>query len=477
MSMHDVEDFAEQMVCLVDESNISNKEKIDLIHNIYQFHDSWDTGFTKLRVYNILIKTGYFRLFDPHEHPDYEKYKDFFDDLPNSNEMYIYEDPIAGYSEDAKLTSYWFDYAYDSETDKEFPLNKMCCEAGSPVWAYFEGADKAPKNMSLFSLFYRLTEFAAENEDVYAMGELYLIMIYGFNELDGSNEEDIKCIEKMKPILLRDGVMVALKELYLDRYIGSREEFKGMNESESVMQLMYEWFDYYFEWKKELTASGDSDRIAGKEEPRAPSEFYALLLNGEIDPYFEAVKNYNMKEIKIELKGLQSGFRFTYPNITLEGHEKIISYDVSQTEDENIKLFVAGYKEWYENKTNVNYYIDKARESLNVNQDVTTAFYYIHTGLKLDPSNATLKLYKIHSFLNYLNIRENNALLKHLEVLNEIFEKGLDIPELKAFAYYLKAVVLYRLDEKDASKAEMKKAVEFNPDYVLTYERYFGKEK
>ena len=64
MSMHDVEDFAEQMVHLVDESNISNREKINLIHNIYQFHDSWDTGFTKLRVYNILIKTGYFRLFE-----------------------------------------------------------------------------------------------------------------------------------------------------------------------------------------------------------------------------------------------------------------------------------------------------------------------------------------------------------------------------------------------------------------------------
>jgi hypothetical protein len=236
--MHEIEGFAEQMIHLVDESNISDKEKIDLIHNIYQFHDAWDTGFTKLRVYNILIKTGYFRLFDPQEHPDYEKYKDFFDGLPNSKGMYVYEDPIAGYSKDAKLTSYWFSHAYDSETDKEFPLNKMCCEAGSPVWNYFEGADKAPKNMSLIPLFCRLTELAAENNDIYSMGELYFIMLYGFLEFDGSNEEEIKCIEKMKPILLKDEVMVVLEELYLGHYIGSRENLEGMEEYESVPQWM-----------------------------------------------------------------------------------------------------------------------------------------------------------------------------------------------------------------------------------------------
>ena len=236
--MHEIEGFAEQMVHLIDESSINNKEKIDLIHNIYQFHDAWDTGFTKLRVYNILIKTGYFRLFDPREHPDYEKYKDFFDGLLNSDGMYVYEDPIAGYSKDAKLTSYWFSHAYDSETDKEFPLNKMCCEAGSPVWAYFEGADKAPENMSLIPLFCRLTELAAENNDIYSMGELYFIMLYGFLEFDGSNEEEIKCIEKMKPILLKDEVMVVLEELYLGHYIGSRENLEGMEEYESVPQLI-----------------------------------------------------------------------------------------------------------------------------------------------------------------------------------------------------------------------------------------------
>jgi hypothetical protein len=247
--MHDVEDFAEHMVWLVDESNISDKEKIDLIHNIYQFHNLWDTGFTKLRVYDILIKTGYFRLFDPHEHPDYEKYKNFFDNLSNSNERYktfIYEDPIAGYSKDAKLTSYWFDYGYDSKTDKDFPLNKMCCEAGSPVWAYFEGEDKAPKDIPIFPLFCRLAELAAENDDIFAKGELYAIMRYVF-ELKENDEEDAKCIEKMKPILLRDEVMDAVEELYLGNYIGTRKEFEGI---EPTPQLMYEWFDYYFDWKK-----------------------------------------------------------------------------------------------------------------------------------------------------------------------------------------------------------------------------------
>ena len=171
-----------------------------------------------------------------------------------------------------------------------------------------------------------------------------------------------------------------------------------------------------------------------------------------------------------------------YLNMTPEGREKIISYDVSQAENEDIKSFIADYKEWYENKENVNYYIDKARESLNVNQDVWTAQYYIREGLALDPANATLQLYKIYIYVNYVGSEytddeDGDTLLKYqLDVLNEILEKGLSSRDLKAFAYYLKAAVLYRLDEKDASKAEMKTAIEFNSFYATVYEQFFGKE-
>ena len=470
--MHDVESFAEQMVHLVDENEISNEEKIDLIHNIYKFHDSWDTGFTKLRVNNILIKTGYFRLFERHEHPDYEKYKDFFDGLPDSNEMYIYEDPIAGYSEDAKLTSYWFENSYDSDTEKEFPLNKMCCEAGSPVWAYFEGADKMPKDIPLISLFSRLAELAAEKNDIYAMGQLYFIMLYGFIEFDGNNEEEVKCVEKMKPVLFKDEVMATLKELYLDHSIGSREDFEEMDENESTAPFMREWFDYYFNWKEQQPASKDSGRRLFGEIQKMADDFRAKLLNGEIDEFF--------KEINMEFKNVRNLLMFNgiYANIMQEGHEKIISYDVSQAQNEETKSFVADYKEWYENKENVNYFIDKARECLNVNMDALSAQYYIREGLSLDPANTTLKLYEIYGYVNYIGIDHinNNVLKYQLGVLSEILEDGLGSSELKAFAYYLKASILHRLNETEASKVEMKKAIELNTFYTTTYEQFFGKD-
>lgn len=82
--MHDVEGFAEEAASFVGQCAIPENEKIALIHNIYAFHDLWDTGFTKLRVYDTLIASGYFHAFEPPEHPDYEKYRDFFDNLEDS---------------------------------------------------------------------------------------------------------------------------------------------------------------------------------------------------------------------------------------------------------------------------------------------------------------------------------------------------------------------------------------------------------
>ena len=184
------------------------------------------------------------------------------------------------------------------------------------------------------------------------------------------------------------------------------------------------------------------------------------------------------------LGGVRGSLLFSdiYSNITPEGHEKIISYDVSRTENEEIKSFITDYKGWFENKENVNYYIDKARESLNVDQDVLTAQYYIIEGLALDPNNSILKLYQIYGYVNYVGDEytdndEGKTLLKNqLDILNEILEKGLSSHDLKAFAYYLKAAVLYRLNETDASKAEMKTAIEFNSFYATVYEQFFGKE-
>lgn len=480
MSMHEIEDFAEQMVYLVDKSSISNEEKINLIHNIYLFHDSWDTSFTKLRVYNILLKTGYFYLFDPAQHPDYEKYKDFFDKLPESNEMYIYENPIAGYSEEAKLTSYWFDYSYDAESDEEIPLSKMCCEAGSPVWSHFVGEDKMPNEMPLIQLFDRLTELAVENDDIYSMGELFYFAAYAFMEPEMFGEEDVKYFEKMKQVLLRDEVMETLSGLYLDYRIGAREDLEEewFSEDNAGNRALKEWFGYYFDWKESQPETEKENRIVGsvnEEMFKAASNFKNMLANGEIDSFFDLFETFNM-----EFSALKGMFLFGdfYSSVTPEGHEKIMTYDLAQTENEDIKAFVADYKEWSENKEDVGYYAKKAHDSMNKEQDLLAAQYYIQKGLSIDPENDILKLYEIYIFMNYADDEEGNPSIKaYLEILKRILEKGLEKPELTGFAHYLNACGFYRLGETEESKTEMKKAVEILPEYQAVYEDFFGKEE
>lgn len=469
MSMHDIEDFAEQMVHLVNESRISDKEKIDLIYNIYEFHDSWDTSFTKLRVYQILVDTGYFCLFDPHEHPDYEKYKDFFDKLPESNEMYIYEDPVTGYTGKNEPTSYWFDYSYDSEKNEEFPLNKMCCEAGSPVWSYFAGADKAPKKMPELRLFSRLTELAAENEDIYCMGELYYIVSYVIFDLGSEEEEQL--LEKMKPVLLRDEVMAVLKPLYLDYYIeGFFEEWDEETEDKFPQNFIKEWYGYYFDWKKRQEPGENEGGNAAM-----PSEdFRNLIFNGDVDAFFEQLDIFNMNFSA--MKGLFL-FGKLYEDITPEGHEKILAYDTGQTENEEIKKFVADYKEWAENKGDAAYYARKAHDSLNVEQNMAAAQYYIQEGLVIDPENDVLKLYEIYIFMNYADDEEGNPAVKaYMEILDKMLKTGFERQDITAFAYYLKAAGLYRTGDMESSKTVMKKAAETSPEYQAVYNDFFGNE-
>jgi hypothetical protein len=470
-----VESFAEMMVHLVDKSDIDNSEKIDLIYNIYDFHDMWDTGFTKLRVFDILIKTGYFRLFDPSEHPDYEKYKDFFDALPESDEMYIYDNPIAGGTRDEKPTSYWFDYSYDAEKDEEKTLNKMCCEAGSSVWSYFAAEEKDPKKISLTGLLSRLTELAAVNEDVESMGELYYIAVYAF--LDLKTDEDKQFLEKMKPVLLRDEVMAVLESLYLDYYIEEtgrelEEETEEKTEHEPeedefLRNIIKEWYSFYFDWKKRQKPKETAERNMTRLLEDLPNLFY----NGEVDTFFD--------QLKLLDTDFRSGLFFgrLYENITQEGHEKILAYDTEQTADEEIKTFVEDYKDWAENKNDSAYYSKKAYAALNTDPNMPAAQYYIQEGLKIDSENLILKLYEIHIFINYPDDEEGYPRSKeYIKILDEMIGSEIERTDLAAFAHNLKAGCLYLLNETENSKAEMKKAIGLAPEYQAVYDRFFDDE-
>lgn len=165
MGMHSIEDFVEQSVRAVDTApEIPADRKLSLIHALYSFQDRFDCGFTKLRVFNILLKYHYFFLFDLHEHPDYLQQKEAYDALPNQDSLHVYEDVAAGYNKGKGIPNCYYlktRYLDDDDYDKTSPLNKLCCQAGSAAWQHFAQSGRLPESCRSFSAI-RTAELATE---------------------------------------------------------------------------------------------------------------------------------------------------------------------------------------------------------------------------------------------------------------------------------------------------------------------------
>lgn len=177
MSMHDVEAFAEGAVIFVDGLKFPAAEKIALIHNIYLFHDMWDTSFTKLRVYSRLVENGYFHLFKLTEHPDYAACKAELDKAAARDFAFIQQDPHKPYDPESPVGCYWI-----GKIDKQ-PVRKLCCDAGQPLWARLTG-QKPPEDAEPAQLMLRLAELADREKNDNFKGDLYYIMMYVLDDID-----------------------------------------------------------------------------------------------------------------------------------------------------------------------------------------------------------------------------------------------------------------------------------------------------
>lgn len=78
MSMHEFEDLVEMSVnCLDQAGEHGSFEQRSLFWNLYQFQESWDTGFTHLRVIDTLLKHRFVYQFNIEQHPEYSAHKAF----------------------------------------------------------------------------------------------------------------------------------------------------------------------------------------------------------------------------------------------------------------------------------------------------------------------------------------------------------------------------------------------------------------
>lgn len=124
MSMHEFEDLVEMSVnCLDQAGEHGSFEQRALFWNLYQFQESWDTGFTHLRVIDTLLKHRFVYQFNIEQHPEYSAHKAFLDSIQDFTFVNLHPEekwhsqtnPAAGYVK---------------------PPN-LFCDAGSLLWQRF----------------------------------------------------------------------------------------------------------------------------------------------------------------------------------------------------------------------------------------------------------------------------------------------------------------------------------------------------
>ncbi|QQO10928.1 hypothetical protein [Breznakiella homolactica] len=473
MSMHEVEGYAQEAVIFVNGCDIPADEKVSLIAAVYEWHDNYDTGFTKLREFDILVDTGYFHLFDTKDHPDYEQYKDYFDSISGTGFEFIYDDPIKGYAKDNPLSSYWMGETYRNE--KRVSPGRMCCEAGGRVWRHFFPEKPGPLPMSEYAMMRRIADLAADQEDLFMLSELYpmvsLAFWYGMK-----GEEDKAHYERLKELILTDAVMEEFEAYPYPRM--PDEEFDEYDENETYWR---EWMGYYYDWKRR-----SPKKVKPEPEPIPGIEAYNKMAMHK-DAYESALAEGNIEAALQEFAAFAAldeelGEKFRRANegrsilevfaAVRQGphHEKYANLLPEETDSESLKPFLADYHKWLNGKDDVSYYLNTAQELINA-ANYTQAFHFITAGLNIDSGNPWLKLY-MACVVIFLPLADR--IEEQLPVLDGLLDSNF---EHKAYLRYLKSLALNGLGRMEEALALMKQAADEDTAYTEAYEWLQGQKK
>src|SRR5215467_7121176 len=133
MSMHEIEALTEKSIRLLDRTE--GLDHRSMFKSLYDFEGAFDTGFTRLRLLDILLKWRFAYRMALEDHPDYGQFKDALEGIRKEDFSHIERDPSAEWDCTANPT-----VAYWSE-------GHLYCEAGSEIWTKlselgrFSGAD------------------------------------------------------------------------------------------------------------------------------------------------------------------------------------------------------------------------------------------------------------------------------------------------------------------------------------------------
>ena len=471
MSMHDIEGFAEEAVLFVGTSSLSDSEKIELIHNIYRFHDAWDTGFTKLRVYDTLIDTGYFYPFAPADHPEYQTCKNFFDDLPDSSFTFIHENPV---ERSGPITCYWVETVHDQNTGEEFEVRTLCCEAGSALWAQFTGR-KQPEDTSALAMMLRLAELASETGRYRVLADLFGMAPYMMgDEAEIEGRKNRAQLERLRELVSCDGAFellarqgVRYEELeefsddarwwmsgYLDWLAAHVDENPGpATLDEATTQELIETARSHTESYEEMIAA-----FAGQDIARAMNAYWNL---GE-----------DFRSLLEAMLAAHMGLSF-YENLPEGKVREYLALDETKLENPYMADFVRTLRGWTDGRDKPDFYRFRAAELLNSGRR-TMARVFIDGGLALAPEDDMLRLYRAAAVIAGSTIDGGEAAAQ-APVAGELAARD-DFPH-RPYATYLHAMLLYYSGNQKAARAAMKQAAAMDPVYEAQYQRYFVKKK
>ena len=173
MSMWEIEGIVEDSTYLIAESPLPKKEKRDLLVNLYNFNQRFDTGYTHFRCIDILLEYGHTYKIPAEKHPDYESNKEAFKGEKN-----------------------WIAVDFSNEKSAKVYLandRHLYFDAGDAFWNRLTKTSKdygdIPKKYTVSQLILKLLTLSAQKENYRLFTEWYAVGTNCFidNEFDAED--------------------------------------------------------------------------------------------------------------------------------------------------------------------------------------------------------------------------------------------------------------------------------------------------
>lgn len=178
MSYHAIENLVESTILIIEKSNLSIERQRNLIYNLYQFQNRFDTSYTTLRCFSFLEKIGYIKKLPLNKHPDFKSDPEYFKSI---EENWIPSNIDLGDESDVVFYEDGFIFPeYGSDTWKRLVEEGMWTEA-----------IEEPQEIPILNLISTGIELAAKYKEQSLMHNYYLAFLNAFLEFDISSDDGI----------------------------------------------------------------------------------------------------------------------------------------------------------------------------------------------------------------------------------------------------------------------------------------------